>query len=309
MPRRFLSVIAAALYIIFAVGQSRSHKKRDSFTRRQRLLHQHSRGVNRRYQDQPYHPFKQQFENNDVLSNCTEHYYTQYLDHFNFAAAPNGATTYKERYFICGGKNWKPNNTIFFYTGNEANVELYINMTGLMWENADSFDAIMVFAEHRYFGNSLPFGNNNEDLENEYLTYLSSDQALADYATLLYHLKTTWNSWDSPIIGFGGSYGGMLCTWFRIKYPQFIDGCIAGSAPIVSFLGLHPSVNDDFFAQIETYDCSKEGLFYFLQFFFLFLFWFFFFFCFENFVRKFLKIPENSGKFAKINTKMYTRVQ
>ena len=246
-----------------SLGHGRPRKPKHFVTRRplrQKLLHQPSRGSHATFNDYPNHPFKQQFEGNSVLSNCTEYYYTQYLDHFNWADAPNGQTSYNERYFVCGGKNWKPNSTIFFYTGNEANVELYINMTGLMWENADNFNAIMVFAEHRYFGKSLPFGNNNKDLTNEYLIYLSSDQALADYATLIYYLKTEWNSWNSPIIGFGGSYGGMLCTWFRIKYPHFIDGCIAGSAPIVSFLGLHPSVNQNFFAQGETYDCSAEGM-------------------------------------------------
>eukprot|EP01084_Bolivina_argentea_P160290 279153_1 len=90
--------------------------------------------------DKKSHPFFSTFKAPNLLSNCTAKYITQYLDHYNFRTASNGQTTYKERYFICGGKNWKPNNTIFFYTGNEANVELYINATGLMWENADNYN-------------------------------------------------------------------------------------------------------------------------------------------------------------------------
>ncbi len=31
-----------------------------------------------------------------------------------------------------------------------------MNATGLMWENAPSFNALIVFAEHRFFGKSLP---------------------------------------------------------------------------------------------------------------------------------------------------------
>ena len=51
----------------------------------------------------------------------------------------------------------------------------------------------------------------------------------------------------------------MLCSWFRIKYPQWVDGCIAGSAPIVSFMGETPQVNYNFFADGETYDCKQIG--------------------------------------------------
>ena len=54
-------------------------------------------------------------------------------------------------------------------------------------------------------------------------------KALADYAKLINAIKKEWNSVDSPVIGFGGSYGGMLCAFFRMKYAHLMDGCIAGS--------------------------------------------------------------------------------
>ena len=49
-------------------------------------------------------------------------------------------------------------------------------------------------------------------------------QALADYAVLIEKLKHDWKSPDSAVIGFGGSYGGMLAAWFRMKYPNMLDG-------------------------------------------------------------------------------------
>ena len=42
------------------------------------------------------------------------------------------------------------------------------------------------------------------------------------------------------VVGFGGSYGGMVGAWFRIKYPNAVDGVVAASAPIWSFTGLDP---------------------------------------------------------------------
>jgi lysosomal Pro-X carboxypeptidase len=97
-------------------------------------------------------------------------------------------------------------------------VLLYLNATGLMWENAEHFGAMLIFAEHRYYGESLPFGERSYLRDN--LAWLSSEQALADYAALLFDFKRNNSLEEAPVIGFGGSYGGMLATWGRQKYPH-----------------------------------------------------------------------------------------
>lgn len=44
-----------------------------------------------------------------------------------------------------------------------------------------------------------------------------------DYVDLIKYLKKTIpEAKDSPVIAFGGSYGGMLAAWMRFKYPQII---------------------------------------------------------------------------------------
>ena len=115
--------------------------------------------------------------------------------------------TYPQRYFVCG-EHWKRTENgatapIFLYIGNEADVTLYLNHTGLMWEAAPDFGALLVFAEHRYYGESKPFKENLR----EHMEYLTADQAMADYAELMTDLKAELHAEDSAVIGFGGSYG------------------------------------------------------------------------------------------------------
>ena len=75
-----------------------------------------------------------------------------------------------------------------------------------MWEVAPDFNAMLVFAEHRYYGESMPFGR--DSFKNvSHLGYLTSEQALADFAVLITALKQNYG--QVPVIAFGGSYGGM----------------------------------------------------------------------------------------------------
>ena len=95
-----------------------------------------------------------------------------------------------------------------------------------MWELAPKFGARIVFVEHRYEGESLP------NISKQCMAYASTIQALADYANIL---ETHLNPGRAPVIVFGGSYGGMLSSWMRMKYPHLVSGAIAASAPIGAF--------------------------------------------------------------------------
>lgn len=175
------------------------------------------------------------------IANMTCDFFTQPLNHF----VPRGKSpTFQQRYCVYDEYAKSPDDgsssplaPILFYTGNESPLEQYINHTGLMWELAPQLKARVVFAEHRYEGQSLPPANLTQDC----MSYGSTMQALADYADLLQlHLNSQSNidkdpTAIAPVIVFGGSYGGMLSAWMRMKYPHLVAGAIAASAPIGGF--------------------------------------------------------------------------
>ncbi|KAI2800141.1 hypothetical protein BLOT_014051 [Blomia tropicalis] len=161
-------------------------------------------------------------------------WYTQKVDHLDYS----NRDVFKQRYII-SDKHWKPNGPIFFYAGNEGDIFSFANNTGFMWENAPRFNAMNLFMEHRYYGESLPYGNKSFN-ELKYKGYLTVEQALADYAEFVTEFKQhTPGARDSPVIVIGGSYGGMLASWMRMKYPHIVIGALAGSAPILQFPGIY----------------------------------------------------------------------
>jgi lysosomal Pro-X carboxypeptidase len=64
-----------------------------------------------------------------------------------------------------------------------------------------------VYVQHRFYGESMPFGNDSYKSADT-LGYLTSTQALADFAILITSLKQNLSVPDAPVVVFGGSYGG-----------------------------------------------------------------------------------------------------
>ncbi|XP_029648075.2 lysosomal Pro-X carboxypeptidase isoform X1 [Octopus sinensis] len=160
-------------------------------------------------------------------------YFTQPVDHFG-----RNTDTYQQRYLV--STQWWDGNggPIFFYTGNEGDIVWFLENSGFMMDIAGEFGAMLVFAEHRYYGKSLPYGTESYK-DPVKLSYLTSEQALEDYAKLIQHMKSTIKgAQNSSVVAFGGSYGGMLSAWFRMKYAGVIVGSIAASAPIWGFPGM-----------------------------------------------------------------------
>ena len=152
--------------------------------------------------------------------------------------------------------HWGGNGSpIFFGFGGENHVYAYARELGFLWENARHFHAMVVIAEHRYYGQSHPFGNRSFCLNN--LGLFNSEQALADFAVNIQKIKKQYHASRSPVIIFGGSYAGDLATWFRMKYPHLVAGSLAASAPLLSLRGNGHNCAD--FAKRSTESYMKYG--------------------------------------------------
>ncbi|KAH8481806.1 hypothetical protein Peur_068577 [Populus x canadensis] len=204
------------------------------------------------------------------------HYFPQVLDHFTFQ--PKSSKIFYQKYLV-NSHYWHRGAPIFVYTGNEGDIEWFAANTGFLLDIAPKFRALLVFIEHRFYGESMPFGNKSYKSA-ETLGYLNSQQALADFALLIRSLKHNLSSEASPVVVFGGSYGGMLAAWFRMKYPHIAIGALASSAPILQFDDITPwssfydAVSQDFkeaslncyevikgsWAELEALSAQKEGL-------------------------------------------------
>ncbi|XP_044510938.1 lysosomal Pro-X carboxypeptidase isoform X2 [Mangifera indica] len=182
-------------------------------------------------------------------------YFEQRLDHFSFVDLPN----FRQRYLI-NTEHWLgPSRLgpIFLYCGNEGDIEWFAVNSGFMWDIAPKFGAMLIFPEHRYYGESLPYGSREEAYRNAtMLSYLTAEQALADFAVLITDLKRNLSAEACPVVLFGGSYGGMLAAWMRLKYPHISIGALASSAPILQFEDIVPA---ETFYNLVSNDFKRES--------------------------------------------------
>ncbi|PKI47034.1 hypothetical protein CRG98_032573 [Punica granatum] len=98
-------------------------------------------------------------------------------------------------------------------------LEVCLNLVGAIQNSR-----VLVILQHRFYGKSIPFrGNKDVAYSNtSTLGYLTSTQALADYAMVITDLKKNLSAVDSPVVVLGGSYGGTI-------------GALASSSPILNF--------------------------------------------------------------------------
>jgi pimeloyl-ACP methyl ester carboxylesterase len=180
-----------------------------------------------------------------------EHIFHSVIDHFNFR--PTTVPTFPLRYYV-HDQHWNTSHNTktgpcFFYAGNEADIFQFVNHSGFLFEAAQEFGAMVVFAEHRYYGLSNPFGNDYALGKGYNVSFLTVEQAMEDYNTLVTHIRQEWSMTPkNAFVVFGGSYGGNLALWLRLKNPNIWAGAIASSVTPLK----HLLRETNGFARIET---------------------------------------------------------
>ncbi len=180
----------------------------------------------------------------------TEKFYKAKVDHFAYDNKDSFDLRFliSDKYYINGGP-------ILFYCGNEGSIEDFWGASGFITEElAKSFHGLVLFAEHRFFGKSFPYDWKAQDYDIKKNRYLTVEQALHDFVDLIQDFKKTNKTLEnSPVIAFGGSYGGMLAAWSRMKFPHVYAGAVASSAPILLFEDINVIQNSFFRIATETY--------------------------------------------------------
>jgi lysosomal Pro-X carboxypeptidase len=100
----------------------------------------------------------------------------------------------------------------------------------------------------------MPGGTKEKAFAHENTKYLTTEQAQYDYVQLIKQVRKDYGGEDRAVIVFGGSYGGMLAAWLRMKFPATFQGAHAASAPILFYPG---SVSPYGFNAVVTNDFAK----------------------------------------------------
>lgn len=136
----------------------------------------------------------------------------------------DGRPTFTQRYYS-NGSSWRPGGPVLFYAGNEGPLETFVEATGFMRTLAAQLGGLVVFGEHRGYGKSTTRSCADG------LRSVSSTAALADFAALAALLRRGAAA-NATLVAVGGSYGGMLAAWLRLRYAHLFDGALASSAPL-----------------------------------------------------------------------------
>lgn len=133
---------------------------------------------------------------------CDFQWITQQVDHFSQAG------TFQQRYSVFN-EFYTPGGPILLYEGEEGPLDCAVSITTranglgfclilvknstIFFTFAQELGGMAVSLEHRYFGESMPFGNSTVSWTPMNMKYLTLDNVMADAVNFVNMLKTNYS--------------------------------------------------------------------------------------------------------------------
>ncbi|PLB51285.1 hydrolytic enzymes of the alpha/beta hydrolase fold protein [Aspergillus steynii IBT 23096] len=164
----------------------------------------------------------------------TEHNLSVPIDHFHNDSryAPHTSDEFSLRYWFDASHYRKGGPVIVIAAGETDATDRFPFLSqGVVTQLAKAHHGIGVILEHRYYGSSFPF----DSLDTDNIRFLSTDQALADYAYFAEHVTlpglehVDLSPKSTPWIAYGGSYAGAFVAFLRKLYPEVYWGAVSSS--------------------------------------------------------------------------------
>jgi hypothetical protein len=191
-----------------------------------------------------------QLTSSDVI--CTN--YTQQIDHFDARMTDSylQLVCYDTQFIDPHTFMW---DRIIYEIPDFRPINLTSPFSYSVIQLANRTKSTLLTAELRFIGHAWPsiFPNSS------FIVYdhATIEENVADIAYLLSNLTNNIENPVSFVIGSG--YGGNLAAWSRLKFPQYISGAWASSAPI-SALGLDHEYDRNYLKKLTQYPGCKTAL-------------------------------------------------
>ncbi|KAL4864936.1 hypothetical protein BDV12DRAFT_211337 [Aspergillus spectabilis] len=156
------------------------------------------------------------------------------IDHFHNETRyePHSNGSFNLRYWF-DSSHYRPGGPVIVIAAGETSGEdrFPFLSQGIVTKLAKAYHGLGVILEHRYYGTSYPV----ERITPESLRFLTTEQALADYAYFASNVvfpgleDIDLTAPATPWIAYGGSYAGAMVAFLRKVYPDVFWGAVSSS--------------------------------------------------------------------------------
>ncbi|KAH9942562.1 peptidase S28 [Amylocystis lapponica] len=180
-------------------------------------------------------PLPPKITQNELLDDTTIYNFNQLIDHNNPSLG-----TFSQRYWL-SSENYKPGGPIILITSGEDAADGYTDyLTGatITGTLAEQQNGAVVLIEHRFYGESNPYGN----LSVASFEVHTIQQAIDDFVYFANNVNLSMPGGgnvtpsEAPWIMVGGSYSGALTSFTLVNQPDVFYAGWASSAVVESIV-------------------------------------------------------------------------